>query len=248
MKRREFPAALRRRAGRELLARAARAAAPGAQNAGAEPKKAPHAAGQPQERAMARLVDPHRRQRRDHRLHRQGRARAGHQDRAHPGRGRRARVDRARSRSSPPTPRARRTRATRPAASRCRTAGRRSCTPPRRCARSWSRSPRSGWTRRSRDYGASRRPCRAKDGRSITYGQLVTGETLHVEAAPESPLRDPKTRGVMGKSMQRVDIPAKVTGGAIYVQDLRLPGMVHARVVRPPSYGARLESVDSAPR
>ena len=87
---------------------------------------------------------------------------------------------------------------------------------------------------------------RAKDGRSMTFGQLVTGETLHVQAAPQSALRDPKTRGVMGKSVPRVDIPAKVTGNAIYVQDLRLPDMVHARVVRPPSYGARLESVDNA--
>jgi len=52
---------------------------------------------------------------------------------------------------------------------------------------------------------------RAKDGRSVTYGQLVTDQTLHVEATPQSPLRDPKTtRGVMGKSMQRVDIPGKV--------------------------------------
>jgi nicotinate dehydrogenase subunit B len=82
---------------------------------------------------------------------------------------------------------------------------------------------------------------RGKDGRSITYGQLVTGETLHVSASPESPLRDARTtRGIIGKSMQRVDIPAKVTGRAIYVQDLRLPNMVHARVIRPPSYGARL--------
>jgi nicotinate dehydrogenase subunit B len=85
---------------------------------------------------------------------------------------------------------------------------------------------------------------RAKDGRSMTYGQLVTGETLHVNANPESPLRDAKTtRGVIGKSMHRVDIPAKVTGAAIYVQDLRLPTMVHARVVRPPSYGAQLLSI-----
>ena len=61
-----------------------------------------------------------------------------------------------------------------------------------------------------------------------------------------SPLRDPKTRGVIGKSMQRVDIPAKIAGTPIYVQDLRLPGMVHARVVRPPSYGAKLASVESA--
>jgi CO/xanthine dehydrogenase Mo-binding subunit len=87
---------------------------------------------------------------------------------------------------------------------------------------------------------------RSNDGRSITYGQLVTGETLHVNATQNSPLRDPKTRGVIGKSMQRVDIPAKVTGRAIYVQDLRLPGMVHARVVRPPSYAAKLASVDDA--
>jgi nicotinate dehydrogenase subunit B len=51
---------------------------------------------------------------------------------------------------------------------------------------------------------------------------------------------------VMGQSVPRVDIPAKVTGGAAYVQDMRLPGMVHARVVRPPSYGARLLECDSS--
>jgi CO/xanthine dehydrogenase Mo-binding subunit len=48
----------------------------------------------------------------------------------------------------------------------------------------------------------------------------------------------------MGRPLQRVDIPAKVTGGAAYVQDKRLPGMVHARVVRPPSYGAELVDCD----
>ncbi|MGZ8266968.1 MAG: molybdopterin cofactor-binding domain-containing protein [Burkholderiales bacterium] len=87
---------------------------------------------------------------------------------------------------------------------------------------------------------------RARDGRSMTFGQLVTGETLHVQASPQSPLRDPKTRGVMGKVFPRVDIPAKVTGRAIYVHDLRLPNMVHARVVRPPAYGARLQSVEAS--
>src|SRR5205807_7992127 len=44
----------------------------------------------------------------------------------------------------------------------------------------------------------------------------------------------------------RLDIPAKVTGGAAYVHDLRLPGMVHARVVRPPGYGAQLTDCDTA--
>ena len=50
----------------------------------------------------------------------------------------------------------------------------------------------------------------------------------------------------MGQPVPRVDIPAKVTGGAAYVQDMRLPGMVHARVVRPPSYGAQLIGCDTA--
>jgi nicotinate dehydrogenase subunit B len=43
-----------------------------------------------------------------------------------------------------------------------------------------------------------------------------------------------------------VDIPGKVTGGAAYVQDMRLSGMVHARVVRPPGYGAELIALDTA--
>ena len=52
--------------------------------------------------------------------------------------------------------------------------------------------------------------------------------------------KDPHSFTVMGKPVPRLDIPAKVTGGEAYVQDFRPPGMVHARVVRPPSYGARL--------
>jgi CO/xanthine dehydrogenase Mo-binding subunit len=83
----------------------------------------------------------------------------------------------------------------------------------------------------------------AADGRRISYRQLVEGKTLSVRAAPESKLST--ARRVMGKSIQRVDIPAKVTGGVAYVHDLRLPNMVHARVVRPPSYGAALKSVDT---
>ena len=66
-------------------------------------------------------------------------------------------------------------------------------------------------------------------------------DMLHVQAQPKSKLKDPATFKVMGQSVPRVDIPAKVTGGAAYVQDMRLPGMVHARVVRPPSYGAELD-------
>ena len=86
----------------------------------------------------------------------------------------------------------------------------------------------------------------APDGKRLSYGELVAGDMLHVQAQPKSKLKDPATFKVMGQSVPRVDIPAKVTGGAAYVQDMRLPGMVHARVVRPPSYGAQLIECDTA--
>jgi CO/xanthine dehydrogenase Mo-binding subunit len=96
------------------------------------------------------------------------------------------------------------------------------------------------------DLTASGRAIAAPDGRSARYGELVAGQNLHVEASPDSPLKAPDTYRQIGKTLPRVDIPAKVTGGVAYVQDLRLDGMLHARVVRPPSYGATLRQFDSA--
>jgi nicotinate dehydrogenase subunit B len=86
----------------------------------------------------------------------------------------------------------------------------------------------------------------APDGQRFGYGDLIAAEMLHLQAQPTSKLKDPATFKVMGQPVPRVDIPAKVTGGAAYVQDMRLPGMVHARVVRPPSYGAQLTECDSS--
>jgi CO/xanthine dehydrogenase Mo-binding subunit len=86
----------------------------------------------------------------------------------------------------------------------------------------------------------------APDGQRLAYGDLVAGDMLHVQAQAKSTLKDPATYKVIGQPLQRVDIPAKVTGGAAYVQDMRLPGMVHARVVRPPSYGAQLTECDTS--
>jgi CO/xanthine dehydrogenase Mo-binding subunit len=83
------------------------------------------------------------------------------------------------------------------------------------------------------------------DGKRIGYGELVA-QRLHVTAKPTSNLTSPGSYRYIGKSLPRVDIPAKVSGGAAYVHDLRLPGMVHARVVRPPSYSARLRELDAA--
>jgi nicotinate dehydrogenase subunit B len=85
------------------------------------------------------------------------------------------------------------------------------------------------------------------NGRRLGYGELVAADLLHVQAQVTTKLKDPATFRVMGRPVPRVDIPAKVTGGAAYVQDIRLPGMVHARIVRPPSYGAQLIDCDTSP-
>src|SRR5581483_3893633 len=85
----------------------------------------------------------------------------------------------------------------------------------------------------------------ADDGRRLGYGELVGEDLLHVTAGPQSDFIPAGRRRLVGKDAARVDIPAKLTGGPAYVQDLRLPGMVHGRVVMPPSYGARLNAADT---
>jgi CO/xanthine dehydrogenase Mo-binding subunit len=87
----------------------------------------------------------------------------------------------------------------------------------------------------------------SENGHALSYAELVSGQTLHVMAQSQSKLKAPHELVVMGAPMKRVDIPAKVTGGTAYVQDLRLPNMVHARVVRPPSASAQLLDVDTSP-
>ncbi len=82
------------------------------------------------------------------------------------------------------------------------------------------------------------------NGKRIGYGELVA-QRLHVNASASSNLTPPQSYRHIGKSLPRVDIPAKVRGDSAYVHDMRLPGMVHARVVRPPSYGARLQEIDT---
>jgi nicotinate dehydrogenase subunit B len=83
-------------------------------------------------------------------------------------------------------------------------------------------------------------------GKSRTYSDLVKGRSLHVVATNQSGLIPPDQYKVMGKNVPRIDIPPKLTGEAIFVQDMRMDNMVHARVVRPPNYGATLTQVDTA--
>ncbi len=85
----------------------------------------------------------------------------------------------------------------------------------------------------------------APGGASRTYATLATRLSLHMRATLSAGLKDPATYRVIGTPMPRVDIPAKVTGGPSYVQDIRLPGMLHARAVRQPSAGAILLHADT---
>jgi nicotinate dehydrogenase subunit B len=62
----------------------------------------------------------------------------------------------------------------------------------------------------------------------------------------QAQLLDPSRYRFVGRSVPRVDIPAKVTGEFVFMQDFRVPGMVHARVVRPPAIGAQLVSIDES--
>ncbi len=88
----------------------------------------------------------------------------------------------------------------------------------------------------------------APDGRSVGYGELAAAADLHREATAKVAPKPPSARKIAGTSVARLDIPRKVTGGVSYVQDLRLPGMLHGRVVRPPRYGAKLTGINKTAR
>ncbi|MEH3117299.1 MAG: molybdopterin-dependent oxidoreductase [Methylorubrum populi] len=81
-------------------------------------------------------------------------------------------------------------------------------------------------------------------GKGLSYAELVRDGRLDLKVDPAARTKDPANFALVGKSVARIDIPDKMTGRFTYMQDLRVPEMVHARVVRPPAIGARLESVD----
>lgn len=79
---------------------------------------------------------------------------------------------------------------------------------------------------------------RDKPNVSLSYGELARGQNLQVALDKTIRLKSVAESRYVGKAVPRVDIPAKVTGQLTYVHDLRLPGMLHGRVVRPPYIGA----------
>ncbi len=83
-------------------------------------------------------------------------------------------------------------------------------------------------------------------GSSVSYGELIGGKSFALSVDHKAPpkTKNPKDFKLVGTSVPRLDIPAKVTGTFTYMHDVKVPGMVHGRVVRPPALGATLESVD----
>jgi len=78
----------------------------------------------------------------------------------------------------------------------------------------------------------------AHPAKRLSYAQLAEGQDLNLPLDTSVQLKNVKESQYVGKPVARVDIPAKVTGQLTYVHDMRLPGMLHGRVVRPPYAGA----------
>ncbi len=83
-------------------------------------------------------------------------------------------------------------------------------------------------------------------GKQVTYGELIGGKNFSLKLDKQAPLKDPAKYKIVGQSIPRYDIPPKITGQFTYVQDFKVPGMLHGRVVRPPGIGASLQSVDES--
>jgi nicotinate dehydrogenase subunit B len=79
-------------------------------------------------------------------------------------------------------------------------------------------------------------------GKGVSYAELIGGKDFSLKLDPKAPLKSPRDYVVVGKPIARIDIPAKVAGTFTYMHDFKVPGMLHARVVRPGAMKATLLS------
>ena len=228
LNRREFSKRPRRHP-RCLLARSGDRTCPGA----AAPARQP--AGQ----SPPRCLDSHQCRRQRDGIHGQGRARPGHSHRARPDRGGGARSSARphqdhlrRHRADPERRHDRRQPFGREQRYRVAHGRRRSAGDPARARRQAARRGRRRAHDRRRQHQGARRPAH-RLRRACRSGGFPTRGNRQSDAQA---IGEPPDRG---KSIARFDIPGKVTGGVAFVQDLRLPGMLHGRVVRPPRYGSQ---------
>jgi isoquinoline 1-oxidoreductase beta subunit len=85
------------------------------------------------------------------------------------------------------------------------------------------------------------------DARRVEFAALAATQRQWMQQVPENPvpLKSPSEFKIIGASVARVDIPAKVTGQAVYGYDARVDGMLYGAMLRPPTLGATLTSVDT---
>src|SRR5215472_4039 len=79
----------------------------------------------------------------------------------------------------------------------------------------------------------------------LDYWKVAPALDMSLPVDGTAPLSDPRHATILGKSVARLDLPARVRGGG-FIHDLELPGMLHARVMRPSSNGAHLEALDES--
>ncbi len=87
----------------------------------------------------------------------------------------------------------------------------------------------------------------ADPARSVSYAALLQGQRFDITLDPQAPLKPAARYRVVGQPLPRSDIPPKVTARYRYLVDFKLPGMLHARVLRPPTAGAQLQAVQALP-
>jgi nicotinate dehydrogenase subunit B len=84
----------------------------------------------------------------------------------------------------------------------------------------------------------------AKGGGRVSYGELIAGKKFNLALDLKAKRRPPSEWTVLGKPLPSLDIEALVTGQFEFVHNVRVPGMLHGRVVRPPAVGATVVHVD----
>ena len=82
--------------------------------------------------------------------------------------------------------------------------------------------------------------------RKVTFAELTKGKKIERRLEGEPKIKGVGEYKLIGKPINRIDARQKVTGKAEYTGDVRLPGMVYAKVLRPPSHGAKLKSLDTS--
>ena len=79
---------------------------------------------------------------------------------------------------------------------------------------------------------------------AVTYAELMGGKAFHLQVTNKAPLKSPESYWIVGKSTPRQDLLPKVTGQPHFIHDLKISGMLHARLVRPPNPSAKLVSLN----